>query len=248
MLFSTGFTIGQKLRWISLLLRTGHDKRFHRTVKTIFGLLDSERPVVVDVGANVGNFVKACADQTPKPCLIIAIEPSAYVFGILSFWARIWGRHGTTIRCHKTALGHQDGMVDLNTPIKKSGSFRVGLASLGTFDDVPVHAETVAMTSLDALLARDGTGMVDLIKVDVEGAEALVLSGADHLFGVVRPVWYMELDERRAGMFGGTAHDIFDRFIKGGYDAYILDDQARLTRVTAMTAASDYLFMPVARP
>jgi len=47
---------------------------------------------------------------------------------------------------------------------------------------------------------------------------------------------------------GGTAHDIFDRFIRGGYDAYILDDQARLTRVTAMTAASDYLFMPVARP
>jgi hypothetical protein len=43
MLFSTGFTIGQKLRWISLLLRTGHDKRFHRTVKTIFGLLDSKR-------------------------------------------------------------------------------------------------------------------------------------------------------------------------------------------------------------
>jgi hypothetical protein len=131
---------------------------------------------------------------------------------------------------------------------KKSGSFRVGLASLGKFDDVPVHAETVVMTSLYALLARDGTDMVDLIKVDVEGAEALVLSGADHLFGVVRPVWYMELDERRAGMFEGTAHDIFDRFIKGSYEAYILDDQARLTRVTAMTAASDYLFMPVARP
>ena len=92
------------------------------------------------------------------------------------------------IRCYKTALGYEDGMVDLNTPIKKSGSFRVGLASIGKFDDVPVHAETVAMTTLDALLARDGTDVVDLVKVDVEGAEALVLSGCNHLFDVVRPV------------------------------------------------------------
>ena len=70
------FTIGQKLRWFSLLVRTGHDKRFYLTVKTICGVLKNERPVVVDVGANVGNFVKACADQTPFPCLIVAIEPS----------------------------------------------------------------------------------------------------------------------------------------------------------------------------
>ena len=247
MLFSAGFTIGQKLRWISLLLRTGHDKRFYSIVRTIFGVIDSDRPVVVDVGANVGNFVKACTAQTLKPRLIVAIEPSAYVFGILSFWARIWERRGITIRCYKTALGQEDGSVDLNTPIKKSGSFRVGLASIGKFDNVPVHAETVAMTSLDELLARDGTDAADLVKVDVEGAEALVLSGADHVFGVVRPVWYIELDERRAGMFSGTARDIFERFTKGGYDAYIVEEQLRLKRVTAMTAASDYLFIPVAR-
>ena len=247
MLFSEAFTIGQKLRWFSLLVRTGHDKRFYLTVKTICGVLKNERPVVVDVGANVGNFVKACADQTPKPCLIVAIEPSGYVFGILSFWAQIWARRGIIIRCYKTALGYEDGMVDLNTPIKKSGSFRVGLASIGKFDNVPVHAETVAMTSLDALLARDGTDVVDLVKVDVEGAEALVLSGANHLFDVVRPVWYIELDERRAGMFSGSAREIFNRFTRGGYDAYIVDEQVRLVRVTAMATASDYLFIPMER-
>ena len=43
-----------------------------------------ENPIILDIGANVGLFTKAFMKAPKTPKFIIAIEPSFYVFSILS--------------------------------------------------------------------------------------------------------------------------------------------------------------------
>ena len=47
--------------------------------------------------------------------------------------------------------------------------------------------EPVAVSTLDALLAEAGVARVDVVKIDVEGAECHVLEGAQRLLGRLRP-------------------------------------------------------------
>jgi hypothetical protein len=66
------------------------------------------------------------------PKLVLAIEPSNYVFAILKIVTAKLDR----VRCRKLALSHESGEVQLKTPVKKSGSLRVGLSHIGDGDEM----------------------------------------------------------------------------------------------------------------
>ena len=87
-----------------------------------------------------------------------------------------------SVRCHKLALSHESATVDLKTPLKKSGSLRVGLSHIGDADGQQVFLETVEAKRLDDLLAEEKIDQVDIVKLDVEGAEEQVIAGAPNLF------------------------------------------------------------------
>ena len=108
----------------------------------------SENPVILDIGANVGLFTKAFMRAPKTPKKIIAIEPSFYVFSILSNITA----NMPSVRCCKLALSHEEATVDLKTPLKKSGSLRVGLSHIGNVDDQKVFVETVEAKRLDDVL------------------------------------------------------------------------------------------------
>lgn len=236
-------SFSQKCRFLGLVLRTSFDKRFYKPVNAILRFLANDKPVVVDVGANVGNFSKAVAKQSKAGCTIIAIEPSFYVYSILAFYARSWSRGDIEVLCRKLALGDRIGFTKLSTPIKSSGSLRVGLANILEPLDENVFSEAVPLTTLDNLLQSEGLESVDLVKMDVEGAESLVLSGAEHVFNDLRPVWFVEVDDDRAIAFGESANGLFKKFFEGGYRAFVIDDGGQLLEVSSSFATADYLFI-----
>ena len=84
-------SFSQKCRFLGLVLRTLFDKRFFQPVNVILKFLATDKPVVVDVGANVGNFSKAVAKQSKTGCTIIAVEPS-FLFIAFSRFTRDFGR------------------------------------------------------------------------------------------------------------------------------------------------------------
>ncbi len=236
-------SFSQKCRFLGLVLRTLFDKRFYQPVNVILKFLATDKPVVVDVGANVGNFSKAVAKQSKTGCTIIAVEPSFYVYSILVFYARSWARRDIEVRCRKVALGDRIGFTTLHTPIKSSGSLRVGLANILEPSNENVFSEAVPLKKLDDLIQSEGLESVDLVKMDVEGAELLVLSGAEHLFRDLRPVWFVEVDDDRAIAFGKSANAIFNFFFNGGYRAFVIDKEEQLLEVFSCSATADYLFI-----
>ena len=150
------------------------------------------------------------------------------------------------MRCRKLALSHETAEVQLKTPVKKSGSLRVGLSHIGAGDAMTAFVETVQAKRLDDLLTAESISHVDIVKIDVEGAEQHVINGAPNLINKIKPIWFIELVQGRADNFTGSASDIFQQFIDAGYQAFILNDDYGWDQVTAISDATDYLFVPAA--
>lgn len=130
---------------------------------------------VVDVGANLGEWSIAMAELT-KATQIIAVEPVPEIFQELRANTRNYPR----IRCIQSAVGEKSGWVTIHVHQLHQLS-----SVLRIRDEVrPVHgvqqdiAEPVQvpMTSLDESLSD--IGEVSLLKIDVQGYEPQVLSGA----------------------------------------------------------------------
>ena len=115
------FSITQKIRWLRLFVRAGYDQRFNSIIGMIYDFIPSKTPIIVDVGANVGNFTRGCTQQTKKAQLVLAIEPSNYVFPILEFWSKIWSSKNSNIVCRKNILSDNSSITKLHTPVKDSG-------------------------------------------------------------------------------------------------------------------------------
>lgn len=130
-------------------------------------VLEHLRPAVTfDVGANVGDYAR----EASKFGLVYAFEPSSSAFAVL---ARVPG-----VKAFNFALGSECGAAVLHAP--KRGSTIASLIetrhAIRPFDRSA--DETVKVTTLDIFCEAEGVGRIDLLKVDVEGAELAVLRGA----------------------------------------------------------------------
>ena len=120
------------------------------------------------------------------------------------------------------------------------GAFDIHLHDIDAFN--PLIRQKIIQ--LDDFLADQGIESVDVVKMDVEGAEQMVVDGAPDLLKRIRPLWYVEIDESRAQRFGDSAQMLFATFTGNGYKAFRFDDDFNLQPVSGIGAASDYLFVP----
>ena len=238
------FSLTQKIRWLRLFVRAGYDRRFNRIIGIIYDLIPNKTPVVVDIGANVGNFTRGCMQQKKKARLVLAVEPSNYVFPILEFWSKIWSSKDSDVICRKNILSDYSGTTKLHTPLKETGSLRVGLAYTGKKKHKKVYSEIVENLRLDDMLIAEGIPSVDLVKIDVEGAEENVVNGAPLLLNKIRPIWFLELDDSRAIPMGNSSERLFNSMINAGYKAYLVGSDINPTKVSSLQGNDNYLFVP----
>ncbi|MDE2595733.1 MAG: FkbM family methyltransferase [Sphingomonadales bacterium] len=162
---------------------------------------------LVDVGANSG-FYALLAVHAGKPAL--AIEPDAGNLVLLRANTR-----GKPVEIVAAALSDAPGTVSL-----------YGDGDMASFDPrwqgVGTHfRQSVPAMTLDALLAARWPAERLLIKVDVEGAEALVLRGAKAtLAREPRPCWLIEtLDHLPTGAANPSHGEVLAIMQAAGYSA-----------------------------
>jgi FkbM family methyltransferase len=165
--------------------------RFH--YERLRGLLERELPlfssavnrhdVVVDVGANVGIYVHALRR---RGAFVEAFEPQPACSTVLKAYAAA----NPSVRVHEVALGASESTVTLSIPIDR-GRIARGSATMGRVagEHDTIH---VPMRTLDSF-AFD---RVNAIKIDVEGAELEVLSGAAATLERTRPLLLVEIEQR----------------------------------------------------
>src|SRR5205823_1181478 len=89
------------------------------------------------------------------------------------------------------------------------------------------EGEEVQTESLDNLLEENGIGRVDVIKIDVEGAEELVLRGATKTLTANRPVVIFEFNPGCAAHLSLSPYGARDLLERLGYEFAVLGDCAR---------------------
>lgn len=85
------------------------------------------------------------------------------------------------------------------------------------------HLNVPSMT-LDDYCSNKKFEKVDVIKVDIEGAEVLAIHGMHRMLEVYSPIILMEIHPNQIREFGEQPEKIFSFFERAGYGAYTLPD------------------------
>ena len=177
-------TFGQKIRRVRLFFKAIFSSYERDMALAILQKAKIKNPVIIDIGANIGLFSKAFANSNYEPKLILAFEPSPYIFDILTIALKKF----KNVRCFQIALSDHKGSTMLNMPVKNTGAIRVGLSHIGNVNKSENFISTKVRTErIDDFLYENFNFEVHIIKMDVEGAEGLVIEGASRLLKQVRP-------------------------------------------------------------
>lgn len=131
---------------------------------------------VVDVGANIGYFTLLAAQSVGSEGRVVAVEAHPETYELLRRNVVMNGYH-SFVRTWNRAAWSEPGTVQFHKRIRyaaNSSVASVGGAGLSELGDAEEAVE-VESAPLDDLLA--GVGPVDILKVDVEGAELQVFRG-----------------------------------------------------------------------
>jgi hypothetical protein len=85
------------------------------------------------------------------------------------------------------------------------------------------EGEIVPATTIDALVAHNVGRRVSFIKIDVQGAEMLVLQGAIETIRRQAPTLFVEVDEGALEDFESSSRAIVGLFMAEGYSMFLLD-------------------------
>ena len=128
---------------------------------------------VVDVGANVGFFTLLAASIVGQRGTVLSFEPEPTSFSLLS--ESIRRNNFSNVILLQKCVSEVDGERTLHL----SGTSHKGLHSI--VHDSGGTSLTVPSTRLDTETLSLGIDHIDLLKIDAEGAEPEILTGAMHL-------------------------------------------------------------------
>ena len=177
--------------------------------------------VFFDVGADAGLFAIAVA-KTIGPSGVYAFEPSNERFQLLRRNLDLNGL--TNLHAVSTLLGdHVSGPV-LRADSHGDGACRVGVPTAP--NGSPAQQGTTPITTLDAFVESNMIPKVDVMRVDVGGAELPVLMGSKKLLGRSdAPVVLFETCSANTSRFGYHPVEILWFLADCGYQFYVLHPQ-----------------------
>ncbi len=172
---------------------------------------------VLDVGAHYGFFTLAAAKRVGPTGRVFAFEPSSATVAILERHIRMngWGDRAVAV---PLVAGDRDGEVTFFTfgTSMAASLGRANVKELNPERPAEVGEERVAATTLDRFCRERGLTPA-LLKVDVEGAELLVLRGAAGLLRAARPRVLCEVHPAQMQNVGCRVAD-FEAFVRdAGY-------------------------------
>ncbi len=151
-------------RWVTIRTKTSDLAVFEKVIKNEeYALPTNIHPkVIVDAGANVGFSALYFATKFPK-AIVIAVEPDDSNFGMLQANTARY----TNIYKVKAAIWKDNTSVNLSG--ETNSDFQVSLEG----NDKVVDGITV-----EGLLNRFAVNYVDVMKIDIEGAEKEVFEAS----------------------------------------------------------------------
>ena len=192
---------------------------FEKQETKVFRSLIAESDVLVNVGANIGYY---CCHSLDLGKSVIAIEP---VPRNMNYLLRNIEENGWAKRAEvfQTAAGPDCDIVNIYGGATGASLIK-GWAGIS-----PNYCSKSPMLTLDRIAADSLNSQRILILIDVEGAEHLVLEGAEKLLSMTpRPTWIVEIttveNQPEDTPINPYFESIFQKFFALGYRAFSIND------------------------
>jgi FkbM family methyltransferase len=145
--------------------------------------------IAYDIGAHVGYMTLVLAERINDGGIVFAFEPVPMNQGFLEKMVNLNGLNGK-VRIVPTALGDTAGREKM---VIRESPFMNQLESVAA-ENVKGGPTIVApVSTLDLFVFAESNPPPDLIKIDVEGAEAKVIAGGMKTLGDFSPVLLLEI-------------------------------------------------------
>jgi len=184
--------------------------------KRMFLALLREGDVILDIGANRGQYTRLFSDIAGPRGAVHAFEPVPSTFAMLTSAMEAAQGHAN-FTLNNFALGDAEGAAVLHLPGEDDGQASMRRHEVGSWaGGVAVKSSECRVKTLDGYAA--GFQRLDFIKCDVEGAELLVIKGAAKTLNRLSPILFLEANPAWTKSFGYTPGDLVRELRKFGYD------------------------------
>lgn len=210
--------IGKKL----ILLRS-----FEKNETEAFRRMVKNGDICVDVGGNVGYYSLNLARFSGPTGKVYVFEPIRRNALVISLALEL--NDFENVEVLQSAVSNTAGTVSLSIPSVDGAYAYINNGSEKLNGD---REQVARCVTLDDFLSDHGEGRVDVMKIDVEGAEGLVLAGGCKLLedGSRKPrVIMIEMVSDFLGRFGSNIPDIVDYLQACGYQPFYAKNGRELT-------------------
>lgn len=214
-----------------------YEKREFAVVEALVAGLETEEPVFVDIGGNVGFYSIGLKKLHPR-LRIHAFEPVPGTAEQFEANCRLNGC--SDIVLHRHALSNKRGEAVFHVhPRMSVAASQENI--LGGEEMLQVSCQLVPLDEI----ADELPSPVDFIKCDVEGAELFAFQGAAALIERDRPIVFSEMLRKWSAKFGYHPNDIIGFFSERGYQCHALGESGSrlIESVSDDTVETNFIFL-----
>lgn len=211
--------IGDMGGMTSDLVSTGiYEKQTTRVLRNIV----TKGMVCLDIGANIGYFTLIAARLVGEEGKVVAFEPEPHNFDLLVRNITLNG-YDNVIPVQK-AISNKNGRAKLFLNIFDLGSHTLARPRRNdksfSQDTIEIEVQT-----LDSFF-KDYTGKIDLVKIDVEGAELAVLEGMENIINQNKDLIIItEFSPDCLSRFDSAPEEYLNRLVNYGFRLYDMSEE-----------------------
>lgn len=180
--------------------------------------------VVMDIGAHLGLYTLLLADLVGEGGKVYSFEPAEENFRRLKEHTSINNIY--CVKLFKLALSDREETTSLYiNPMDDSGHSLISEQADACAEGKRVGPSTQAVqtTTLDAIINREGIDRLDLIKIDIEGAEHIILKGGEEMLSKKKAPHIICETHTTHNLPNKKKDDVREILYSYGYKSYFLD-------------------------